>query len=111
MIENTNSYTFFIYFTTCPVTFSNTTCLMELYKYRMYIVVVRAVHVRYIRLYALISPGWWVHKFIRSMFLCHYTCSYSHLVILLIVHLYARIFPGLCVCITIHVAIVIWLCY
>ena len=65
---------------------------VSLYKYKMYIVVVCAVPVSYIRLYALISPGRWVHKFIRSMCLCPYTCSFSHLVLLLIVHLYALFF-------------------
>jgi len=24
---------------------------------------------RYVRLYALISPGWWVHEFVRSIWL------------------------------------------
>ena len=31
---------------------------------------------RYVRLYALISPGWWVHEFVRSMCLCVYVCMY-----------------------------------
>ena len=88
---HTHTHIFFYLFTAYPVTFSNTTCLMELYKYKMYIEVVRAVHVRCIRLYALISPGCRVHKFIRSMCLCHthtYIRTYVHIYVHTYIHTY-----------------------
>jgi hypothetical protein len=100
-------YDFFIYlFTACPVTFSNTTCLREIYKYEMCfalvytLLVTTYVHLfhqdgRFTGSYALNPPVRWVHKFKEVLVFVSHTFCYSHLAMLLIVHLYALIFPGL----------------
>jgi hypothetical protein len=79
-----NIYIYHIYiylynlFTACPVTFSNTTCLMYftyvvifwIYIYFRYIDLLYVLNVfRDSRSYGLVPPEWWVSEFVRSIYI------------------------------------------